>query len=99
MNCGWSYIDPPDHIKKTTNPINKEDNKCFQYVTTFALNHKEIGRNSGRISKIKLFIDKYNWEGIIYRSGKGYWKKKVVCGNDYFCGVGMPSKESILEFN
>ena len=34
-----SYIDAPDWIKSqkaTKNPINKKDNKCFQYAVTVA---------------------------------------------------------------
>ena len=27
------------------------------------LNHDEIGQHSERITKIKLFLNKYNWEG------------------------------------
>ena len=41
-----SYIDSPDWIKNknaTINPINKKDDKCFQYTVTVALNHKEKG--------------------------------------------------------
>ena len=36
-----SHIDSPDWIKikkATINPINKEDDKCFQYAATVALN-------------------------------------------------------------
>ena len=42
---GGSYIDSPDWIKNkktTTNPINKNNNKCFQYAVTVALKHEEI---------------------------------------------------------
>ena len=66
-----SYIDSPDRIqnkKATINPI--DDNKCFQYATSVALNHEEMRRNSQRMSKIKLFINNYNWKGIHYPSGK-----------------------------
>ena len=38
-NRGGSYIDSPDWIKnkkETINPINKKDNKCFQYNVTVA---------------------------------------------------------------
>ena len=38
-NRGGSYIDCPDCIKNkkaTINPINKKDNKCFQYAVTVA---------------------------------------------------------------
>ena len=41
---GCSYIDSPDWIKKKKATINMENkhDKCFQYVTTFALNYGEI---------------------------------------------------------
>ena len=42
-NLGGSYVDSPDWIKNkkaTINPINKKDNKCFQYVVTVALNYE-----------------------------------------------------------
>ena len=44
-NCVGSYIDSPDWIKTkkaTINPINKKDNKCFQYGVAVALNYEEI---------------------------------------------------------
>ena len=61
--------------KPTTNPINKKDNKCFQYTVTVALNHEEIEKHSERIIKIKPFINKYNWKGITFPSEKYDWKK------------------------
>ena len=39
-----------------TNPINKKDDHCFQYAATIALSQIEVGKNSERISKIKLLI-------------------------------------------
>ena len=75
-NCGGSYIDSPDWIKKATkNPINKKDNKCFQYSVTVALNHEEIKKDPQRITKIKPFTNKYNWEGIIFHQKKMIGKK------------------------
>ena len=61
-NWGVSYIDSPDLIKSvkaTINPINKKDNKCFQYAVTVALNKKEIKKDLQRITKMKPFISKY----------------------------------------
>ena len=46
------------------NPINKKDSKCFPYVLAVALNYEEIKKNPQRITKIKPFINKYNWEGM-----------------------------------
>ena len=49
------------------------DDKCFQYAAAVTLNHVEIGRNSQIISKIKHFINKYNWEQH-FPSGKDDWE-------------------------
>ena len=72
-NRGGSYIDCTDWIKnkKTKlNPINEKDNKCFQYAVTVALYHEEIEKHTGRIKKIKPFINKYKCEGINFPSEK-----------------------------
>ena len=45
----------------TINPINKKDNNCFQYTVKVALNQEEIKKDSQKITKIKSFINKYNW--------------------------------------
>ena len=77
-NRGGSYIDSPDLIKNkkvTINPINKKDNKCFQYAVTVVLNHEEIKKDPQRITKIKTFINKYNREGINVASKKDDWRK------------------------
>ena len=45
LNHDRSYIDSPGWIKNkkaSINPINKKDNKCFQYAVTGALNHEKI---------------------------------------------------------
>ena len=42
--CG-SYIDSPDWIKKEKSTINSksdDNDKCFQYAATIALNHEKI---------------------------------------------------------
>ena len=59
--------------KKKKNPIS-EDGKCFQHAITVALSHKSIVKDLQRISKIKLFISKYNWK-IDFLSHKNDWKK------------------------
>ena len=64
-----------DKSKQTAiNPINKKDNKCFQYTVTVALNHEEIKRPPQKITKIKPFINKYNWKGINFSSEKDIGK-------------------------
>ena len=65
---------------KTINPINKKDNKCFQYAVAVTLNHEEIKKDPQRITKIKPFIKKYNWEGINFPSKKVIGKnlRKII---------------------
>ena len=67
---GGSYIDSPERLKnkKTTiNPENNDDN-CFQYALTNALNHKQIKSHPERISNIKPFIDQCNLKKIDFPS-------------------------------
>ena len=61
--------------KNHNKPYQKKDNKSFQCAVTSALNHEKIEKHPGRITKIKLFIDTYNWKGIHYPSEKDDWKK------------------------
>ena len=55
-----SYINSPDwirHKKATIIPINKKNNKCFQYAITVALNSEEIKKDPQRITKIEPFVN------------------------------------------
>ena len=67
LKRGGSYIESPRWIRNkaaTRNPKNEDDNNCFQYAATVALNHQNIKNYPETITNIKPFINKYNWEGI-----------------------------------
>ena len=49
--------------KSTINPKNN-DYKFFQYAVTLALTLDKINNHPERISKIKPFIEQYNWKDI-----------------------------------
>ena len=70
INRGESYIDTPKWLKDKKSTINPKNNgdKCFQYAVTLALNLDKIKKDPQRISKIKPFIEKYNWEDIDFAS-------------------------------
>ena len=53
--------------------LQKSNNQCFEYAVTILLNNEEIKKDLQRITKIKPFISKYNWEGI--NSEINDWKK------------------------
>ena len=91
LKRGGSNIDSPKWLKNkkaTINPDNNDDN-CFQYDLTVALNHQNIQNNTQRITKIKSFIDQYNWKEIDFPSHSKDWKKseqnnKTVVVNTLF---------------
>ena len=59
LNIGGSYIDSPQCLKNkksTINPKNNDD-QCFQYAVSLALNLDKIKKDPQRISKIKPFIE------------------------------------------
>ena len=83
INRGGSYIDSSKWLKNkksTINPKNNDD-KCFQYAVTLALNLDKIKKDPQRVSKIKPFIKKYNWEDIDFPSTSKDWKK-FECNNE-----------------
>ena len=75
LKRGGSCISPPDWTKNKKSTINPISEICFQYAVTFTLNYEEIKKDPRRITKIKPFINKYNWKGINFPSEKYDWKK------------------------
>ena len=77
LNRGGSHIDSPKWIKNKKSTINSKNNdyKCFQYAVTLELNLDKINKYPQRVSKIKPFIDQYNWSDIDFPSTSKDWKK------------------------
>ena len=74
---GGTYIDSPKWLKNkksTINPKNNDD-KCFQHAVTLALNLDNINKHPQRITKIKPFIDQYNWKDIDFPPTNKDWRK------------------------
>ena len=69
ISKGGSYIESPKWLKEKKCVINQK-NICFQYATTLALNFDNIDKHSQRISKIKPFIENYNWNDINFSTAK-----------------------------
>ena len=79
LNRGGSHRESAKWIKNksTINPKNN-DYKCFQYAVTVSLNRDKINNDPQRVSKIKTFIDQYNWNDIDFPSTSKDWKKFEV---------------------
>ena len=74
---GGSYIDSPKWLKDKKSTINPKNSnhKCFQYAATLALNFDNINNHREKISKIRTFIDQYNWKDIDFPTTNKDWKK------------------------
>ena len=80
LKRGGSYIDSPEWFKNkkaATNPKNN-DNNCFQYTLTVAWSYHNIRKKPQRKSKIKPFINQYDWKKIDFPSNKKDWKKSEL---------------------
>ena len=77
LNRGGSYIESAKWIKDKKSTINPKNNdyKCFQYAVTVALNHDKTNKDPQRVSKIKPFINQYNWNDIDFPSTGKDWEK------------------------
>ena len=72
LNRGSSYIKSPEWLHNkgvTINTNNTKNNNCFKYAITAALHHQEIGKNPQRISELKPFVNRYDWEDIEFLAG------------------------------
>ena len=61
--------------KEAITIINNNNNKKFQNALDDALNYQTIETHPERISKLKPYINKYNWEGINFPAGSKEWQK------------------------
>ena len=53
----------------------KNDDKCFQYAITLALNHQYIKHSLQEIYSIRPYIKKHDWNEIKIPSHKRDWSK------------------------
>ena len=74
LKRGKSYIESPEWLKNESATINPkiDDDNCFQYAITVALNHQNIEKHPERASNINPFV---NWKDIDFPSHQKDWKK------------------------
>ena len=80
ISKGGSYIESPKWLKDKICVVNQKhnDNKCFQYAATLALNFNNIDGNPQRKSKIKPFIINYKWNDINFPATKKFNNKLII---------------------
>ena len=80
VNRGGSYVDSHKWLKNkkaTIKPKNNDD-KCFQYALTIALNYQNIKKDPQRISKTRPFTDQYDWKEINFQHSKKTGKRWIL---------------------
>ena len=106
LTRGSSYIEMPKWIaekKAVINPKN-EDEDCFKWAIIAALHHEEIGNNPERISKLRPFAERLNWEGLEFPMALNKISKFEKRNPEIAVNVLFVSKKSIYiarrsEFN
>ena len=61
---GWLRGKKEAIINNNKNNNNNNNNNDFQNALDDALNYQTIEKDPQRISKLKPYINKYNWKGI-----------------------------------
>ena len=69
-----SELNSLGYLRGKKEAIISADNS-FQNALDNALNYQTIENHPERISKLKSYINKYNWEGIEFPAGPKDWKK------------------------
>ena len=64
----------PEWLTSKKESITNEDN-CFQNALNDSLDYQRIKKDLQKISKLKPYINQYNWKGIKFLSDKEDWKK------------------------
>ena len=78
LKRGGSYIPTLNWIsvkKATINPKNTKDDYCLAYSIVACIHNNEIDHHPDRISKLKPFIKKYNWNDISFPTEQKDWDK------------------------
>ena len=79
-SLGWlpgkkEAINNNNIINNDNNNNNNNNNNNFQNVLDDPLNYQTIKKDPQRISKLKPYINKYNWEEIDCPAGSKEWQK------------------------
>ena len=61
-------------LRSKKESITNEDN-CFQNALNDSLDYQKIKKDPQKISKLKPYINQYNWKAIKFLSDKENWKK------------------------
>ena len=71
-SLGWLRVKKEAIINNDNNNNNNND---FQNALDDSLSYQAIEKDPKRISKLKPYINKYNWEGINFPAGSKEWQK------------------------
>ena len=73
-SLGWLRAKKETIINNNDNNNNNNNNN-FQNALDNSLSYQTIEKDLQRISNLKPYINKYNWEGINFPAGSKEWQK------------------------
>ena len=73
-----TYVSTPERIfnkKAIINPSNVDDEFCFAWSIIISIHYDEIVIDHKRISKLKRFVNNYDWSDINFPTDKRDWNR------------------------
>ena len=83
-------------LKSKKESITNEDN-YFQNALNDTLNYETIETHPERISKLKPYINQYNWKDIKFPSDKEDWKKFEQNNKEIALNIILPHNKKEIE--
>ena len=94
-----TFVESPKCIKSKRAVLNPKsnDNESFQYSITLPLYYKEIGNNFNRITKIKPYINNFNWNNINFLPTKQDYENLEINNLEIALNIYQVNNEKISQ--
>ena len=95
-----TFVETPMCIKSKRAVLNprSNDNKSSQYSIALSLYYKEIGNDFNRITKIKPYINNFNWNNINFPPIKQDYENFEINNPEIALNVYQINNEKITQF-
>ena len=83
-------------LRSKKESITNEDN-CFQNALNDSLDYQKIKKDPQKTSKLKPYINQYNWKGIKFPSDKEDWKRFQQNNKEIALNIFVPHNKKEIE--
>ena len=94
-----TFVETPICIRSKRAVFNRKSNynKSFQYSITLSLYYKKVGNNFNRITKIKPYINNFNWNNINFPPTEQGYKQFEMNSNIIALNIYQINNEKIRQ--